>query len=131
MTICCDLPRHALLIHFGKKIRRQWPLTVSSHRGVEIALDESQQPPHLLAIHFIRHRFYLPFVSGNNLSVSHFNFRYRKAAGEICIDFGYHPPYDEVLEISKGLSILLSQPQGYGNARPTLHVSESTYRFFQ
>ena len=77
MILSCDPPRHALLIHFGKREQPNSIQTLEAvHQGarVEIALDLNAVPPSLVAVHFVRHGFRLPFVgSSDEYSTSHFH----------------------------------------------------------
>lgn len=120
MIISCDPPRHAMLIHFGKKNRKLWPLCLSPYEGIEIALDESQNPSKLIAIHFVRHSFYLPFINGDGFSVDYFNLSFRRGAKEVRFDFEFMPSDYEIVDVYKGLKVLLSQPQATGKDRPNL-----------
>lgn len=118
MIIYCDPPRHALLIHFGKRVFTDWPTTYElNHDNIDIALDERQYPPILVAIHFKRHRFYLPFLSEeikDSFVISNCDLTYKQTGSEMVFNFEYSPgrfrPY-ETVEVFRGLEILCSQPR--------------------
>ncbi len=135
MILSCDPPRHAFLIHFGK---RQQPCSVktlvSSYHGalVEIALNTQSQPISLVAVHFVRHGFLLPFInSRDELSINSFDFQSGYRQNLYFFDFVYEPHGSEEFEeweAFPGLTVLVSRLSHFGpdspimiKDRPVLH----------
>ncbi len=91
MLISCDLPRHALLIHFGKQNRERLPSVITPFKGIEIAIDENCFPKKLVAIHFVRHCFNLPFNYEGKFAISGFSLSMKRINNEtqlaICVSF--------------------------------------------
>jgi hypothetical protein len=115
MILSCDPPRHAFLIHFGK---RQQPPTVEIVRSgcrraeIELAINPTT-PPSLVAIHFVRHGFWLPFVSVPEGSVNPFHLRYGWREKKFLFHFSFNPKDCEQWEICPGLTVLTSGPVRY------------------
>ena len=97
-------------------------------------MDELEKAPRLIAIHFVRHCFILPFVSGFGLSVDESHFHRRaaslmrdaarltrmRAAWEIRFDCSSAWSDYRALELFKGLRVFLSQPPtGWEDRRPS------------
>jgi len=132
MILSCDPPRHAFLIHFGK---RQQPDSIqtlqSDYHGahVEIALNPESVPPSLVAIHFVRHGFRLPFVgSRDEFSIGYFHLHSRRRENRYFFHFEYEPRSCQEWQVHPGLTVLLREPARSGsflspppNDRPVLH----------
>jgi len=95
MILSCDPPRHAFLIHFAK---RQQPHPIQTfrfdYRGAqaEIAVDPRPVPPSLVAIHFVRHGFRLPFIlPGAEFSVKSFHLEFGRRDNQCFFHFSYEP----------------------------------------
>lgn len=112
MIISCDPPRHALLIHFGKR-KRPGPIDIVKtdyHKAlIEIALDRNSDRPTLISIHFVRHGFRLPFVSIRDpFSSRSINFNSALVDDRYFFHFSYHSNNCSKFEPVPGLTILLS-----------------------
>lgn len=118
MIVSCDLPRHALLIHFGSRFRRHWPRVTEFDEGIEIAFDETETQPRLVAIHFRRHKFKLPYTYSDPYSLNNLYFEYWRENQYACFHLEFRPQHCEQIELVEGLSILLSHP--HRAIRPSL-----------
>lgn len=87
MIVSCDPYRHALLVHFGRRQRPTRPRVHWVPYGTEIAVDDSRNPPELVAIHFVRHRYQLPFLEGERVLDLHVHFGFRREGDLVCFDF--------------------------------------------
>ncbi len=115
MILSCDPPRHAFLIHFGK--RRQ-PNSVHTSRAerhgamVDIAVNPDSAPPSLVAIHFVRHKFRLPFLDSKTpSSPDHFHFQSGRRQNQYFFHFSYEPRDCQEWHAAPGLTILISEPR--------------------
>jgi hypothetical protein len=132
MILSCDPPRHAFLIHFGK---RQQPQSIqtfeSEYHGarVQIALNPESVPPRLVAIHFVRHGFRLPFVGPIDKFSTHlFHLQSGRHHNQYFFHFVCEPRDCQEWQIYPGLTVLVSEPPGFGadsthtvKDRPILH----------
>jgi hypothetical protein len=131
MILSCDPPRQAFLIHFGK---RQQPDSIRAlefnHQGarMQIALNPQSVPPTLVAIHFVRHNFRLPFVGRpNEFSTQYFSLRSAHRQNQYFFYLSYEPRDCQEWQIYPGLTVLVSESLGSGsdsysvNNRPVLH----------
>jgi hypothetical protein len=112
MILSCDPPRHALLIHFGKR-QQPHPLQTlkAEYRGasVEIALNRYSAQPTLVAIHFVRHGFHLPFIGSTDLfSTKDFHIRSGHRQGRFHFNFSHEPQNCEEWQPCPGLTVLMS-----------------------
>lgn len=118
----CDPPRHAFLIHFGSRQQSAsiQTLKFECHGAkVEIALNSHSTPPSLVAIHFVRYGFRLPFVDPRDKSsTDHFNIRSGRRENRYFFHFAYEPQDFQEWQVSPGLSILVSEPVGSTSDAP-------------
>ncbi len=116
MIISCDPPRHALLLHFGAR-KQPRPITTwsAAYHGakVELAVSERTMPPTLIAVHFVRHGFRLPFLDGKGNIASDVFLRSRKEGRIFFLDLEFEPRGCEEWEICPGGTALLKLPPGY------------------
>lgn len=123
MILSCDPPRHAFLVHFGAR-RPSNPIEVaeSKYRGarVEVALSRRSNPPSLVAIHFVRHGFRLPFIdSRDGFSTDKFNLRFgRRHERNFFFHFSFEPGGCEEWRPIPGLMVLLSDPPQAASSTP-------------
>ena len=131
MILSCDPPRHAVLIHFG---RRRQPdglrILIAEYRGakVEIVEDPGTDPPTLIAVHFVRHGFRLPFLDPKDWSsVRSLSFESGVRREVLFFHFGQLPRKHQAWQAFPGLTVLISEPSpsqaatGDILARPVLH----------
>ncbi|MGO8759279.1 MAG: hypothetical protein ACLQG3_14265 [Terracidiphilus sp.] len=114
MILSCDPGRHAFLIHFGPR-RQLNALDEVACRCegalVEIALDRASTPPTLVAIHFVRHGFLLPFVNpSDKFSTSDFHLSHRVSGERYSFCFKFEAAGSHRFEAFPGLTILTSDP---------------------
>jgi len=131
MILSCDPPRHAFLIHFGKRHQPDSIQTLQfEHHGarVQIALNPDSVPPTLVAIHFVRHGFLLPFVGLNNSATNHFYIQSGCRQNRHFFHFSYEPRDCQEWRAAPGLTVLISEPPRSGSHsthsvenRPVLH----------
>lgn len=114
MILSCDPQRHAFLIHFGK---RQQPYSLQTHESkhhgarVQIALNPQSAPHSLVAVHFVRHGFRLPFVgSGDEFSTDYFHFQSGRRHNRYFFHFAYEPRGCQEWKVAPGLTVLISNP---------------------
>ncbi len=122
MILCCDPPRHAFLIHFGKR-QQSGPIETLeySSRGarVEIAVSTQSVPPSLVAIHFARHGFRLPFVGPQHqLSTSFLRLESGSHGNRYFFHFSYEAQDCQEWEVHPGLTVLVRELSGSGSAAP-------------
>ena len=114
MILSCDPPRHAFLIHFGKRQQLQGIQTRRfEYRGalVEIVLNPHSVPPSLVAIHFVRHGFRLPFVgSRDEFSTNSFHLTSGRRQDDYFFHFDYAPRDYEEWQVHPGLTVLVAGP---------------------
>jgi len=122
MILSCDPPRHAFLIHFGK---RQQPHSIrtleSDYHGarVEIALNPQSVPPSLVAIHFVRHGFRLPFVGrSDEFSTDYFHLQSAHRHNRYFFHFSYEPQGCQEWQTHPGLTVLVSESPRSGSDSP-------------
>lgn len=122
MILSCDPPRHAFLIHFGK---RQQPdsiqILLAEHQGarVEIAVNHHSSPPSLVAIHFVRHGFRLPFVgSRDQFSTDYFHIQSGQCHSRYFFHLSHEPPDCQEWKAAPGLAVLISEPLRSGSGSP-------------
>jgi hypothetical protein len=132
MILSCDPPRHAFLVHFGKR-QQPGPLHTlqSEHHGarVQIALNRQSVPHSLVAVHFVRHGFRLPFVgSRDHFSTNHFHIRSGRRQNQYFFFFSSEPRDRQEWHAAVGLTVLMSEPPPTGSDskrsvehRPLLH----------
>lgn len=122
MILSCDPPRHAFLIHFGKRQHagEVGSLTFSEQGArVEIAVDTRSVPATLLAIHFVRHGFQLPFISPRDkFSTEHFHLRLGFRERHCFFHFRYEPHGYREWRVYPGLTILVSGGRDPGAGLP-------------
>lgn len=116
MILSCDPPRHAFLIHFGK-LRQPDTLQTfgATHEGagVEVALNPDTAPPTLVAVHFVRHKFRLPFIGSPDMfSTNYFHLHSGRRQNRHFFHFSYEPEDCREWQACPGLTILLSGPAG-------------------
>ena len=132
MILSCDPPRHAFLIHFGKRQQPETLQTVQSEfqgARIQIALNPGSTPPSLVAIHFVRHGFRLPFVGRRDeFSTDCFNLHFGRRQEQHYFHLSYQPRDCQESEVYPGLTLLVSHPVQSGSAslraietRPILH----------
>lgn len=129
MILSCDPPRHAFLIHFGKRIQPDSIQTLQSeHHGakVQFALNPDSVPPTLVAIHFVRHGFRLPFVRPNDYSTNHSHIHSGRRQNQYFFYFSFEPRDCQEWQVAPGLTILISEPHRSDSPRsvenrPVLH----------
>ncbi len=133
MILSCDPPRHAFLIHFGKREQPRSLQTASCSLDgalMQIALNPSTDPPALVAIHFVRHGFRLPFVQRDGFSVSGFHLSSGRHGHRHYFHFSYVPEDYQEWESYPGLTVLVSEPPRFcsdfergadAQKRPVLH----------
>lgn len=118
MILSCDPPRHAFLIHFGKRRQPDSIQTLESeHHGarVQIALNPHTVPPSLVAIHFVRHGFRLPFVGrSDHFSTNHFHIQSGRRQNQYFFHFSYEPRDCQEWQAAPGLTVLISEPPRSG-----------------
>jgi hypothetical protein len=112
MILSCDPPRHAFLIHFGKR-RQPGPIRVldAEYGGarVQVALNESSAPPTLVAVHFVRHGFRLPFVRPEEpFSTRFFHIWSGFTQNRYFFHFEYEPRGYQEWQAAPGLTVLVS-----------------------
>lgn len=110
MILCCDPPRHALLIHFGKQERERPLETHRAHVGpveVEYLIDPAAIPPLLVAVHFPRHKYRLPFVGLDGLANGDFNLDFGKRGPVHHFYFSHNPRDLTAYEARPGLAVLV------------------------
>jgi hypothetical protein len=115
MILSCDPPRHAFLIHFGKR-RQPDPIDTlrAEHHGarVEIVVNTRSAPPTLVAIHFVRHGFRLPFVGSRSpFSTNHFNIQSGRRQNRYFFHLSYEPRDCQEWQAAPGLTVLISEPR--------------------
>jgi hypothetical protein len=130
VIVSCDPPRHAVLIHFGPQLQTR-PLSLQRARvgsvDVEYVIDEADTPPVLVAVHFPRHHYRLPFVHGKGTEVGDFNLEFGRREHLRYFFFSRRPMDWTAVEARPGLAVLIDPPPavpgGGGIApehRPTL-----------
>jgi hypothetical protein len=122
MILSCDPPRHAFLIHFGK---RQQPHSIRmfefEYHGarVEIALNTQSVPPSLVAIHFVRHGFCLPLVGRRDeFSTDYFHLQSAHRQNRYFFHFSYEPRDCQEWRVYPGLTVLVSESPRSGSDSP-------------
>jgi hypothetical protein len=131
MILSCDPPRHAFLIHFGKW-EQPWSIRTfekTYYRAkIEFVENFDTIPGTLVAIHFVRHGFWLPFIETKHFSVHDFWLEAGRRESEYFFLFGSIPRDCNRQEIHPGLSILVTDhvqfdfgPQYGVEERPLLH----------
>jgi hypothetical protein len=132
MILSCDPPRHALLIHFGKR-QQSYAIQIieTKYNGarMEIALNQDTVPHTLVAVHFVRHGFRLPFVGMNKPStIDHFNLQSGCTGTHYFFYFSYMPRDCQEWQVCPGLTVLIQNPSrpqssiwGSIEERPVLH----------
>lgn len=132
MILSCDPPRHAFLIHFGT---RQQPASIRTFESefhaakVEIALNPDSLPPALVAVHFVRHGFRLPFLgSQDQFSTDYFHIQSGRHQNQYFFLFADEPAHSVQWQAASGLTVLVSEPPRSGSGtvrnveqRPVLH----------
>jgi hypothetical protein len=138
MILSCDPPRHALLIHFGKRQQpRGLQILETSHDGplVQIALNPSSVPPTLVAVHFVRHNFLLPFVGRpNDFSTDHLHLHWGRGPSRYFFHFEYEPKDYREWNVAPGFTILISEASeslSDWKKRPLLHGLEVDPEFLR
>lgn len=118
MILMCDPPRHAFSIQFGKWPRPSGTETLKCEcdgARVEVALSQDRIPPVLIAVEFIRHTFWLPFVgSRDGFSTEGFHLRHRRSNDEYSFHFWYPDKSCRETLVVPGLVIITGE-----SARPT------------
>jgi hypothetical protein len=113
MILSCDPPRHAFLIHFGKRCqpRPLQALDVKHHRAIiEMALDLHSTPPSLVAVHFVRHGFKLPFISPeNNCKTDFFDIKFCYQGSRFYFYFSHAHDSTQALSPHPGIGLLISE----------------------
>lgn len=114
MVLSCDLPRNAFLIHFGprRQMNALHEITCRAEGSpVQIALDRAWDPPTLVAIHFVRHGFLLPFANpSDKFSTSDFHLSQKVGRERYNFNFQFDETAPRRCEIFPGLTILTSDP---------------------
>ena len=117
VILSCDPPRHAFLIHFGTRRQGDGIRTYQSeHDGarVQVAVNQGTTPPILVAVHFVRHCFRLPFVGWRDeFSTSDFHLQSGRREGHYFFHFTYDPKDCYAWEAGPGLFVLLGDPSRY------------------
>ena len=117
MILSCDPPRHALLVHFGTR-RPSGSIHTQEfeYRGatVEIAVNPETVPPTLVAIHFVRHGFRLPFVHVTDEdeleSIESFHLQSGRLEKRYFFNFAHKPQNCLEWQAGPGLTVILSEP---------------------
>lgn len=122
MILSCDPPRHAFLVHFGKRQQAGSIETLKSkYHGaiVQIALNPDTIPPSLVAIHFVRHGFRLPFIgSRDQFSTDYFHISLGRRQNLYFFHFAYEPRDCQEWQVAPGLNVLISRPPQSGSDAP-------------
>lgn len=117
MILSCDPPRNAFLIHFGARQqpgRIETPISRVREARVELAVRADSDPPVLVAIHFPRGCFRLPFLGASDGSATAgFDIRSGYRQGRYYFHFGLVPRDCERWPIHPGLTVLASAPPEY------------------
>ena len=131
MILSCDPPRHAFLIHFGeRKQPEDLQVLATEHLGarVEIVLNPHTIPPTLVAVHFVRHGFRLPFIDpSGKRPPGGIQYRSGFRQGRYFFEFESEPKDYREWQAFPGLTVLVSGPSTPGAAatslqtRPVLH----------
>lgn len=122
MIFSCDPPRHAILIHFGKRSQPDAVRLVRAELDgarVEIAVNPLSAPPSLVAIHFVRHGFQLPFVRARGQLSPSLNIRAGRRQSRYFFHFSYETGDCQEWRVAPGLTVL-TQP-----GRPGSHSQRS------
>ena len=112
MILSCDPPRHAFLIHFGK-LRQPGDVRVleAEYCGgrVQMAMNPSSVPATLVAVHFVRHGFRLPFVRPEEpFSTKFFHIRSGFTQNRYFFYLEYEPRDYQEWQAAPGLTVLVS-----------------------
>lgn len=116
MILSCDPPRHALLIHFGP---RKQPRPISTWKAeyhgakVELAVSERTSPPTLIAVHFVRHGFRLPFLDSKDSFAGSVFLHSRREGQVFFFDLCFEPRGGEAWEVCPGMTVLIKLPPDY------------------
>jgi hypothetical protein len=123
MILSCDPSRHAFLIHFGKRQRpAAFEVLHAEYRDarVEIAVDTASSPPSLVAIHFVRHGFRLPFVGRpNEFSTDSFHLQSGRLQNRYFFHFSFEPKDCLEWQVVSGLRLLITEPAGQARDQPS------------
>ncbi len=122
MILSCDPPRHAFLVHFGRRQQSDSIETSESeYHGavVEVALNRHSAPPSLVAIHFVRHGFRLPFIgSRDEFSTNYFHLQCGLRHNRYFFHLSFEPSNCEEWQPIPGLTVLVSGPPRPGSHSP-------------
>lgn len=132
MILSCDPPRHAFLVHFGTR-RQPGSLQVITAKyqdaRVEIALRRDAALPTLVAVHFVRGGFRLPFIGPrDSFGTSSFHIESGRRDDQFFFHLSWQAKACSWWRAVDGLDVLFSEPAPSGSdsasgagTRPVLH----------